>query len=165
MQKDERHAGQRLRHIHGHRGLAGRIRNLPASTSSIMNTTLSPLAGLREETRELGYRAELRRSLSETLNAAISYGQSRRDGGSWLSIGPANTTGNPSTGTYPMTLTDRKRDKVRVSADWTPNDNLSLQFMFEDGKDTYTSPTDKGLRDTGMNSYGIDAALSLSDGP
>jgi MtrB/PioB family decaheme-associated outer membrane protein len=138
-------------------------RNLPASTSSIMNTTLSPLAGLREETRELGYRAELRRSLSETLNAAISYGQSTRDGGSWLSIGPANTTGNPSTGTYPMTLTDRRRDKVRVSADWTPTDNLSLQFMFEDGKDTYTSPTDKGLRDTGMSSYGIDAALSLSE--
>ena len=138
-------------------------RDHPVTTSSIMNTTLSPLAGLREETRELGFRAELRRSLSETLNAAISYVQSRREGGSWLSIGPVDTTGNPPTGTYPMTMTDRKRDKVRVSADWTPTDNLSLQFMLEDGKDTYTSPTDKGLRDTGMSSYGIDAALSLSE--
>jgi Putative outer membrane beta-barrel porin, MtrB/PioB len=62
-----------------------------------------------------------------------------------------------------MTMTDRKRDKVRVSADWTPTDNLSLQFMLEDGKDAYTSPTDKGLRDTGMSSYGVDAALSMSE--
>ncbi|HUX91857.1 MAG TPA: MtrB/PioB family decaheme-associated outer membrane protein [Gallionellaceae bacterium] len=133
-------------------------RELPVSTSSIMNTTLSPLAGLREETRELGYRAELRRSLSETINAAISYGQSAREGGGWLSIGTYNAAG-----AYPVTMVDRKRDKVRVSADWTATDNLSLQFMLEDGKDTYTAPIDKGLRDTGMKSYGIDAAWTLSE--
>ena len=107
-----------------------------------MNATARhlPLSGLREDTKELGYRAELRRSMSETLNAAISYVQSKRDGGSWLNIGPYNPVG-----TYPMTMMDRKRDKVKVSADWTPIDKLSLQFMLEDGKDTYTGPTDKGF--------------------
>ena len=139
-------------------------RDLPVSTSPIYNTAVpASLAGLREDTRELSYRAELRRSLSETINAAVSYVQSKRDGGSWLDVGPANTTGNPSTGTYPMTLTDRTRDKVRLSADWTPIDILSLQFMLENGKDTYTSPTQKGLRKTGMTSCGIDAALSMSE--
>jgi MtrB/PioB family decaheme-associated outer membrane protein len=138
-------------------------RNLPVSTAPVYDPNVTSLAGLREDTRELAYRAELRRSLSETINAALSYVKSNRDGGSWVNIGPVNTTGNPSTGTYPMTMTDRTRDKVRVSVDWTPTALLSLQFMLEDGKDKYTSPTDKGLRETGMNSFGIDAALSMSE--
>jgi len=138
-------------------------RNLPVSTAAIYDPTVTSLAGLREDTQERAYRAELRRSLSETINAALSYIQSKRDGGNWVNIGPVNTTGNPSTGTYPMTMTDRTRDKVRVAVDWTPTALLSLQFMLEQGKDKYTSPTDKGLRDSGMSSYGIDAALSVSE--
>ncbi len=132
-------------------------RDLPVSTAAVLNAALPPLSGLREDTKEIGYRAELRRSLSETINAAISYEQTKRNGGSWLNIGPLNPVG-----TYPMTMLDRKRDKVKVSADWTPIDKLSLQFMFEDGKDSYTGPTDKGFRDTGMRTYGVDAALNLS---
>jgi MtrB/PioB family decaheme-associated outer membrane protein len=132
-------------------------RDLPVSTAPVWNATLPPLSGLREDTKEIGYRAELRRSLSETINAAISYVHSKRDGGSWSNVGASNPVG-----TYPMTMLDRKRDKVKVSADWTPVDKLSLQFMLEDGKDTFTGPTDKGLRDTGMKSYGVDAALSVS---
>lgn len=130
-------------------------RSLPVSTATLPTNSLS---GLREDTRELGYRAELRRSLSETINAAVSYIQSSRTGGSWLSMGTNNATG-----TYPMTMVDRKRDKLKLSADWTPLDILSLQFMLENGKDKYSAPTDKGLRETGMYSYGVDAALSMSD--
>lgn len=137
-------------------------RDLPVSTAPVYNASVTSLSGLREDTRELAYRAELRRSLSETINAAISYVQSKRDGGSWLSIGAINT-GNSPTGTYPMTMTDRTRDKVRVSVDWTPNDILSLQFMLEEGKDKYSSPSEKGLRNTGMSSYGLDAALNMSE--
>ncbi len=132
-------------------------RDLPVSTAAVLNPTLPPLTGLRENTKELGYRAELRRSMTETINAAIGFVHSKRDGGSWLNIGPVNPAG-----TYPMTMLDRTRNKVRMSADWTPISKLSLQFMIEDGKDTYTGPTDKGLRDTGMNSFGVDAALYLS---
>ena len=135
-------------------------RDLPVSSAAVLNPAipLAPLSGLREDTREIGYRAELRRSLSETLNAAIGFVHSMRDGGSWLNIGPINPVG-----TYPMTMLDRTRDKVMMSADWTPIAKLSLQFMAEDGKDTYTGPTDKGLRDTGMNSFGVDAALTISE--
>jgi MtrB/PioB family decaheme-associated outer membrane protein len=132
-------------------------RDLPVSTAAVLNPTVPPLTGLREDTKERGYRAELRRSMSETINAAVSYVHSSRDGGSWLNIGPVNPVG-----TYPTTMLDRKRDKVKLSADWTPISKLSLQFMIEDGKDTYAGPTDKGLRDNGMSSFGVDAALNMS---
>jgi len=133
-------------------------RDRPVSTAAIWNAAVNPLTGLREDTKEIGYRAELRRSMTETFNAGLSYVHSKRDGGSWIRIGPSNPTG-----TYPMTMMDRTRDKVKLSADWMPTSTLSLQFMAESGKDSYTGPIDKGLRDTGMSSYGVDAALSLND--
>ena len=125
------------------------------------------ISALREDTKEVGYRAELRRSMSEELNASIGYGQSRRSGGSWLS---STTAGFPATvdaaianGSVPASKEDRQRNKVKIAADWTPLKALSLQLMLEDGKDRYTAPTDAGLRDTGMRSYGIDAVWTLSD--
>lgn len=142
-------------------------RNRPVST-----TVISGLTALREDTRELGYRAELRRSFAETLNATASYVSSKREGSSWLKPNTLPLTGVTElsdlaiynrTGAFPMTLEDRQRDKLKLSADWTPLDMLSLQLMLEDGKDTYNAPTEKGLRDTGMRSYGIDAAYTLSD--
>lgn len=116
------------------------------------------LAGLREDTRELGYRAELQRSLSDTLNGAVSFGQSRRTGDNW-------TIYNAS-GTYPMTMMDRRRDTAKMSVGWTPIEKLTLQLNLEDGKDNYTNPPDStgaGMNSTDMNSYGLDAALTLSE--
>lgn len=125
----------------------------------------------REQTEEIGYRAEVRRSLSETLNAAVGYGHSKREGDRWLRLVPgyppasdAAIAGSPSAlGTLPMTMMDRRRDKLKVSADWAPTSTLSVQFIFEDGKDEYSGPTQKGLHDTGMKFYGVDAAFALSD--
>ncbi len=133
-------------------------RDLPVSTAALWNAAVSPLSGLREDTRELGYRAELQRSMSETINASIAYVQSKRNGSSWVNVGAYNATG-----AYPMTMADRTRNKVRVSADWTPSNDLSLQFMLENGKDSYDTPSSKGLRDTGMSSYGVDAAYGVSE--
>ncbi len=125
-------------------------------------------SAFREQTKEVGYRAELRRSMSETLNAAISFNHSKRDGSGWLNPALAGFPTLPAsaiaaTGTIPATLEDRTRDKVRLSAEWTPIDDLSLQFLVEDGKDSYNSPTSAGLQDSGMRNYGIDAAWKLSD--
>lgn len=140
-------------------------RDRPVSTALI-----DGLTGLREDTHELGYRAELRRSMSETLNASVAFVHAKRDGSSWLSITPG--AGFPAlsdaaifsaNGAFPTTMEDRTRDKVKISADWTPIASLSLQLMFEDGKDSYTAPTNQGLRDTDMNAYGIDAVWTLSD--
>ena len=142
-------------------------RGFPAST-----TVVSGITALREDTQELGYRAELRRSFADTLNAAVSYVSSKREGSNWLKPNALPLTGVTElsdlaiynrTGAFPMTLEDRQRDKLKVSADWTPMDMLSLQLMFEDGKDTYSAPTEKGLRDSGVRSYGVDAAYTLSE--
>ena len=136
----------------------------------VVTTIIDGMTGLREDTREEGYRLELRRVMSETFNAGISYVSSERDGSRWLSLVPgagfpavAESTIYNRYGSFPMFLEDRSRDKVRITADWTPLEALSLQFLIEDGKDTYTGPTEKGLRDTSMKSYGVDAAWKISE--
>lgn len=129
---------------------------------------------LREKTREAGYRAELRRTLSETLTGSISYIRSDREGSDWLqaalgtpvltdAAAAALANGRPVT---PFMFMDRTRDKVKLAADWTPTEQLSLQFIVEDGKDKYDAPHNgvfKGMGDTGAKFYGIDATYVLSD--
>ncbi|MFA6310888.1 MAG: MtrB/PioB family decaheme-associated outer membrane protein [Sterolibacterium sp.] len=136
----------------------------------VNTTVIDGLSALREDTRELGYRAELRHIFSDTFNGGISYVSSKRDGSNWLSVIPG--AGFPAVsdaaiynryGAFPMTLEDRNRDKLKASANWSPSEAVSLQFMLEDGKDTYTAPTEKGLRDTGMRAFGVDAAWMLSE--
>jgi hypothetical protein len=130
---------------------------------------------VRESTTELTYRAELRKSMSDTVNASIAYLESTRNGSHWINLGATNTS-YPSTyqamrdsdvysatGVFPTTMMDRKRDKVRTMVDWMPNDKLSLQVSLEDGRDTYSAPTATGLHSTRMNAIGVDAAYTLSD--
>ncbi|OGT13913.1 MAG: hypothetical protein A3J49_12575 [Gallionellales bacterium RIFCSPHIGHO2_02_FULL_57_16] len=128
---------------------------------------------LREETRERGWRAELRGSMSETFNGGISYLNSQRNGSSWLRAVQGTPILSDAAavllgGASPYTVKDRQRDKLKLSADWTPTESLSLQFLVEEGKDKYTEPhlatlDDSGLKDTGVRLYSADAALILSD--
>jgi MtrB/PioB family decaheme-associated outer membrane protein len=145
-------------------------RGIPPSTYQPGGLTL-----LREETRETGYRAELRRSMSETVNGAISYTRSRRDGSGWLNgtvLGTpviADADAAALAGNRPVTPTmfmDRTRDKIKLSADWSPTEQVSLQFIIEDSKDNYDAPSNgvrKGLLDNGGKLYSIDAGFVLSD--
>jgi MtrB/PioB family decaheme-associated outer membrane protein len=54
--------------------------------TSITDENVAGLGALREKNSETGYRFELRHSMSETLNAGISYLTSRRTGSSWTSL-------------------------------------------------------------------------------
>ena len=132
------------------------------------------MTSVREWAEEAGGRIELRRSMSDTLNAAVSVMHSERNGEHWLNLDPSARYPTlyekvrwadiySAEGTFPVTMMDRKRDMVRISADWMPTDKLSLQFTLDDGKDKYDAPTTKGFHDTGMRSFGVDAALMLSD--
>lgn len=147
-------------------------RQLPIATTVIPATSLT---SLREWTQELGYRAELRKSMSDKLDASVAYVHSSRDGSHWINLGPTSAS-YPNVyqeiryadvyavnGAFPSTMMDVKRDKVRAMVDWMVMDNLSLQFSLEDGKDNYDAPSEKGLQDTGMKAYGIDASWKLSD--
>lgn len=144
------------------------------------------ISGLRQKTEENGYRIELRRSMSEQLTGWIAYVHSEREGSSpWLKPFPLPRTGvteadpDPScvpppapafnnciynrTGIFPFIFEDRRRNKVRLMANWTPTDRLSLQLFAENGRDTYAGPTEHGLRSSNFDMYGLDAAYTISD--
>jgi MtrB/PioB family decaheme-associated outer membrane protein len=143
------------------------------ATGECLGDSIAGLSGVRAKTEEIGWRAELRRSLSETLTGAVSYASSRRDGASsWLKPNSLPATGVTEyadtaiysrTAIFPMMFMNRIRDKVKLSADWSATERLSLQFAVEDAKEAYGAPTQKGLRDSGYLLYSIDATMILSD--
>ncbi len=133
-------------------------------------SAVSGVSALREKTDEVGYRAELRRRMSDNFSGSLSFITSRRDGSDWLrpnsGLGVTEVT-DPSTGffstaTFMPSLADRQRDKLRLVANWQPSEELSLQFSVEDGKDRFSAPTDQGVRSSRMNLYTIDWNYALS---
>ncbi len=142
-------------------------RELPPSS-----TIVAGLSALRGETTELGYRAEVRHSVTEDLSGTLGYVSSQRRGSDWYDltaatygrIVPASTIVSANANAiFPMTLTDRNRDKWRFAADWSPTDRVSFQLSAEDGTDHYTTAGTKGLQDTGMTLYSLDATWSITD--
>lgn len=134
------------------------------------SSAVSGLSALRQDTAETGLTAELRRRMSENLSGAISLSSSQRDGSNWLrdnsGLGVTEVTDPAtaftSTAIFPSTLTDRKRDKVKLFADWQPTEDLALQFSAENGTDKYSSPSAYGLRDTRMNQYSVDWTYAIN---
>lgn len=143
------------------------------TTGDCIGSSIAGLSGVRAKTEEIGWRAELRHSLSETLNGAFSYSGSRRDGASsWLKPNSLPATGTTElsdtqiygrTAIFPMIFMNRIRDKAKLSADWTASERLTLQFVVEDAKDNYGAPTTKGLRDSSSLLYSVDAVWTFSD--
>ncbi|HXM80714.1 MAG TPA: MtrB/PioB family decaheme-associated outer membrane protein [Burkholderiales bacterium] len=140
-----------------------------------LDVTVGGLSGLRGETQETTYRGELRRSISETITGAIGVSHSKRTGSDWYSLSTIPAQGLvygglysrdqifQRTGTFPYNLADRKRDKVKASADWLPMERLSLQFAAERANDSYDPPSQNGLRKGGMTLLSVDAAYTLSE--
>ncbi|MDT3670749.1 MAG: MtrB/PioB family decaheme-associated outer membrane protein [Aromatoleum sp.] len=112
----------------------------------------------REETDELSYRVELRRSLGETLNGSIGYVNSDRDGSRFQ-----NPASFPVTGPVaPLHIADRERDKVRLKLDWAPAEQLSVQLLADVSRDDY-SGAKLGLDDGRSTFVSLDASYSISD--
>jgi MtrB/PioB family decaheme-associated outer membrane protein len=115
-------------------------------------------ASWREKNDETTYRMELRRSLSETLNGAVSYLHSDRGGSDYQ---PANN--NAATDFIdPIHFADRKRNKVRLSLDWIPTEALSLQFMLDGARDTYDGRP-LGPESGKARFWSIDSTYSVSE--
>lgn len=121
----------------------------------------------RETTDETSLRAELRRSISETLTGALSYIHSTRGGSDWLFNFANNgitTTGNQ---VAPLTLADRDRDMVRLTLNWMPTAPLSLNLRLDAARDEYSgrgiSVVDQAVRQGEAQNYSLDAAYSFSD--
>ncbi|MES2149394.1 MAG: MtrB/PioB family decaheme-associated outer membrane protein [Pseudomonadota bacterium] len=58
--------------------------------NSIAEEKVAGLNALRAKNTDKGYRVELRRSLSDTLNGAVSYSRSKRGGSDWTSLSQLN---------------------------------------------------------------------------
>lgn len=115
----------------------------------------------RDETEETTLRLELRRSIAETLNGALSLVTSERTGSDWL----VTTRNNGTLGSnlvHPLHLADRDRDKLRLVLDWIPLEPLSINFIAETSKDEYSGRT-LGPREGKAEFLSIDAAYRISD--
>jgi MtrB/PioB family decaheme-associated outer membrane protein len=132
------------------------------------------ISALRQKTDETTVKAELRHTLTETFSGAVSVSSSRRDGSNWLKdnsgrgVTEVADPADPSLGfnanaIFMPTLANRERDKLRVRADWQPSADLSIQFAAEDGADRYRTPSQQGLRSSGMNLFSLDWDYALTD--
>ncbi|MBK8742932.1 MAG: MtrB/PioB family decaheme-associated outer membrane protein [Betaproteobacteria bacterium] len=142
-------------------------RDQPVGTTWI---PANSMAAMRASNNETGLYGEWRRSMSETLNGALTYRYAKREGYHWYSLDQATgfnfvryDSFNSSSGTFPSTMLDRDRQTLKLSGDWSPTKELSLNFSLEDGKDSYNGPTNAGLNDTKVQLYNVDAAWKLSD--
>lgn len=128
------------------------------------------ISGLRSETAETGLRAELRKPFADNFSGSLIVAHSERHGGTWLRPNALPLTGTTPqsddaiysrTAAFPFLFLDRKRDKVKLMADWTPHDAVSLQAALENGTDRYRAPSEKGLRNTAMRHASLDASVVL----
>lgn len=118
----------------------------------------------RDRTDETSYRVELRRSMSETVTGALAYVHSDR-GGSPFSTTVLNNGTAGSNLIAPVHLADRKRDKVRLSVNWNPTEQLGLQFMLEDARDDYSARDALGLgpQKGKAQNYSVDGSYTFSE--
>ncbi len=118
----------------------------------------------RERTDETAYRVELRRSMSETITGALAYIHSDRGGSPFLTT-VRNDNSPGSNLIAPIHLADRKRDKVRLSANWQATEQLSLQFRVDESRDNYGQRDGSilGAQKGEASAYSVDAAYAFSD--
>lgn len=137
------------------------------------NDTSQQAAAIRSKNDEIGYRAELRKSLSETLNGTISVAHSARNGSKWMAVangttGPTPTSaegtiGSAGNGLFPLLWMDLKRDKVKGAVDWAATNSLTFQASADVAAEHYYAPTMRGARDGKTTNFNLDAAYTLSD--
>ncbi|MEY4597817.1 MAG: hypothetical protein RLZZ445_614 [Pseudomonadota bacterium] len=131
------------------------------------NTSPVRIVVYRETTEETTYRAELRRSISETLTGGIGYHYSDRTGSPFLTnvlFNGSLASGAPNQ-VAPIHLADRERHKIRVTANWQATDALSLQFRVDSSSDNYSQRGNLGLgpQKGEARTYAVDASLAIND--
>ncbi|MDH5538915.1 MAG: MtrB/PioB family outer membrane beta-barrel protein, partial [Rhizobacter sp.] len=136
------------------------------------SSAVAGISALRQETEETGVRAEVRRRMNEDFSGSISVSSHRRDGSNWLrnnsgvGVTEVPDPNDPATGfataIFMPTLADRQRDKLRLQADWQPNESLALQLSAQGGRDAFSTPSVYGLRSARMDQLNLDATYAYS---
>ena len=133
-------------------------------------SAVSGVSALRQDTDETTWRLELKRRMTENVSGEIRFSSSDRSGSNWLrptSGGGVTEVTDPSTfpatAIFAPTLADRRRDQLKLQANWQPSDALLLVASAAGGKDDYSMPTQYALQDSKMSLFTIDANYALSD--
>jgi len=128
------------------------------------------VSALRQDTDETTWRIQLRRRMTESFSGEIRFSSSDRNGSNWLRptsgggvTEVSDTSTFPVTAIFSPTLADRRRDQLKVQANWQPTDALFLVFSASGGKDDYSMPTAYALNDSKVSLFTIDANYALSD--
>ncbi|MBM3359695.1 MAG: MtrB/PioB family decaheme-associated outer membrane protein [Betaproteobacteria bacterium] len=118
----------------------------------------------RQETEEISYSVGIRRSMSDSVTGGLSYIHSDRDGSPFLTT-IVNSGATGSNLIAPIHLSDRKRDKVRLSVNWQATEQLSLQFRADESRDNYGQRDGSilGAQKGQASAYSVDAAYTFSD--
>ena len=129
-------------------------------------------SAIRQKTQELGWRAELRKSMSETVTGAVSVGRSFRSGTTWMTT--ANTAAQGTTqpddvikgggfNLFPLMQVNLSRDKIKGVVDWSITDNWSVQVGAEEGREHYYAPSLRGARDGASRLFNVDTSYAISN--
>jgi len=144
------------------------------------------VVGYRTKVEESTYRVELKRAMSESVTGSLAYAYGERRGSNFNNLttlggytypnyGSLNNTSCTSTGglnvthcglIQPIYMADRDRQKVRLLTDWSPTDELSLQFAVEGAVDEYSAgrgTPNIGVRHGDSWLYSVDASYQASD--
>ncbi|HVZ43697.1 MAG TPA: MtrB/PioB family decaheme-associated outer membrane protein [Ramlibacter sp.] len=127
------------------------------------------ITALRQDTHEAGVFAEVRRRMTESVSGAVKLSTSRRGGSNWLrdnsgvGVTEVDVSALPAGSILMPTLADRRRDKVKVFADWQASDAVALQVAVEAGRDHYDQLAGYGLGSTGMDSVSVDGSYAIND--
>lgn len=145
----------------------------------------------RSELTETGVHAELRKSISATLNGAVGFEYKRRRGDENGWVTTSGTVGNTLIGfnpgapaivgdaggnyVLPDIYMDRDRTKLRGNIEWDPTEKLSLQTVLEHAQDEFLRafpssitpaqvvPVNAGARNIKTDSFTLDSTYQLSE--
>ena len=137
------------------------------------SSAVAGISALRQKTEETTVRAELRRRMNEDFSGSIGVASSRRDGSNWLrdnsglGVTEVADATDPATGfataIFMPTLANRQRDKFKLQADWQASEQLALQLSAQSGRDKFNTPSEYGVRRSGMDQLNVDATFAWSD--
>ena len=131
------------------------------SISDQIVKTIELFVPYRSSIDEKTYRIALRRSMSKDLSGSVGYSHSDRTGANYDDV----STSVDSATITPIYLANRKRDKLKLTVDWTATSAFGMQGTYAASKDRY--PVDggrkDGVREGKSQIFTLDANLALND--
>lgn len=116
--------------------------------------------GMRRENEEWLARVDFKRMGSDWINFSVSLRQSDRGGSEY--VPDSNDPNALSNQMANMIWADRLRNQARVTADWTPLDNVSLQLVADSSRNRYSGRT-LGLRLGESRTVALDGSWRVND--